>query len=282
MATPRRGAGGILAVTALLASLIGAVAPVSAADPLTTSEVSDAKWQQVWADVGHPGTEDRWQCYGRPRQFDRDPSWVILWYAPRSDAECGGLPGDPYPWLVHKSGGSWSDVEMLGPVQCGTVGPAVLAEGGSWVVVKDLMKDQWCETSMMWRAYMDRFLDTGKCDEALTPRPNKSVVGYIGRIEQSMKVIDGAVAWTCARGSGGAQEQFLSVFLAGPVPVQLITALDMDQFESLKIRGSRIHVTGAAYSGDGPKCCPDLRVTVQYKMRDGELVEVDKAVTPIA
>ena len=281
MATPRRGAGGILAVTALLASLIGAVAPVSAADTLTTSEVSDAKWQQVWADVGHPGTEDRWQCYGRPRQFDRDPSWVILWYAPRSDAECGGLPGDPYPWLVHKSGGSWSDVEMLGPVQCGTVGPAVLAEGGSWVVVKDLMKDQWCETSMMWRAYMDRFLDTGKCDEALTPRPNKSVVGYFGREVDGQRMSDGAVAWTCARAAGGAQTQFLTVFLAGAAPQQMTVMLEMLQFESLKIQRNRIVVTGGLYSSGAPMCCPDLRVTVKYQVRDGALVELKKDIAPI-
>ena len=281
MGNRRRGVGVLFAVTAFLASLAGAVSPASAADTLATSEVSESKWQQVWAEVGHPGTADRWQCYGRPRQFDRDPTWVILWYAPRADAECAGLPGDPYPWLVHKSAGSWGDVAMLGPVECGMVAPAVLASGGRWVVVKDLMKDQWCETSTMWRAYMDRFLDTRKCDEALTPRPHKSVVGYIGRIEQSVKVTDGAVAWTCARGTDGVQEQFLSVFLAGPVPDQLITALDMDQFESLKIRGSRIHVTGGAFSGNGPQCCPDLRVTVQYKVRDGQLVELDKSVTPI-
>lgn len=277
----RRALGALLASAAILASLVGAVSPASAADrPM--SDVSESKWKKIWAEVGAPGTADSWQCYGRPQQVDRDPSWVVVPYRAAQTDECAGLPSDPYPGLVRKVSGKWQFLLLVGPIDCEYLSEEVLAAGGSWGIVRDLMASYDCwSTGPMWTAYMDRFLNTRLCVKPSAPQVNKSVVGYIGRVEQSMKVIDGAVAWTCARGSGGAQEQFLSVFLAGPVPVQLITALDMDQFESLKIRGSRIHVTGGAYSGDGPKCCPDLRVTVQYKMRDGELVEVDKTVTPI-
>ena len=63
----------------LLAASLTVTASAVAAD-LATSDVSKAKWQRIWADVGIPNTADKWRCYGNPRQLNRDPSWVIVWY----------------------------------------------------------------------------------------------------------------------------------------------------------------------------------------------------------
>lgn len=82
---------------------LATIPPATAADRATT-EVSDEKWQEIWADVGYPNTEDKRDCYGRPLQFTRDPNWVIVWYRPKSTPECAGVAGDPYPGLVTKEG----------------------------------------------------------------------------------------------------------------------------------------------------------------------------------
>lgn len=272
--------GTVVAGAGLLLSGLALAVPASAADR-TTSDVSEATWQEVWAEVGHPNTADKWRCYGTPRQLNRDPSWVIVFYRNKQTPECAGLPGDPYPVLAHKSGGEWSDSSILGPMSCDFVSGEVLGDGGSWGIVKDLMKDEWCLPIAMWRGYMERFLNTRACAKPLTPRPNKYVVGYIGRSEVAGKIDDGAVAWTCARAAGGAQDQYLTVFLAGPVPKQVTVSLNMMQFESLKIRHNRLVVTGGQYSGSGPLCCPDLRVTATYQMRDGKLVKLKETVKPL-
>ncbi|MEK9663882.1 MAG: hypothetical protein VW082_04595, partial [Candidatus Nanopelagicales bacterium] len=83
------------------------------------------------------------------------------------------------------------------------------------------------------------------------------------------------------RSAGGAQDQYLTVFLAGPVPKQITVQLNMLQFESLKIRHNRLVVTGGQYSGSGPLCCPDLRVTTTYQMRGGKLEKLKEKVKPV-
>jgi hypothetical protein len=55
----------------------------------------------------------------------------------------------------------------------------------------------------------------------------------------------------------------------------------MLQFDSLKIRNGRIVVTGGQFSGSGPLCCPDLRVTAMYKMRGDRLVMVKETIKPV-
>ena len=269
-----------LVSSALLLSGLVLASPASASD-LTTSDVNEATWQEVWADVGHPNTADKWSCYGTPRQLNRDPSWVIVLYRSKQTSECAGLPADPYPVLAHKSGGEWRDSATLGPIDCAYVSGEVIEDGGRWGIVKDLMKDGWCMPYSMWSGYMERSLNTRACPKPLTPRPNKYVVGYIGRSEVAGKIDDGAVAWTCARAAGGAQDQYLTVFLAGPVPKQITVQLNMLQFESLKIRHNRLVVTGGQYSGSGPLCCPDLRVTTTYQMRGGKLVKLKETVKPV-
>ena len=275
-----RAIGAGLASAALIVTSLTMTSPATAAE-LTTSEVSDAKWEEIWADVGHPNTADKWRCYGTPRQFNRDPSWVIVFYRPIDTAECAGLPADPYPVLAREQSGTWRDVAMLGPYGCDYTSKAIVTEAGTWGIVQDLMKDRWCEPVPMWRAYMERYLNTRACAKPLVPRPNRYVVGYIGRSEAAGKLEDGAVAWTCARAGGGAQDQYLTVFLAGPTPRQITVKLNMVQFESLKIRGSRIIVTGGQYSGSGPSCCPDQRVTATYKMRGDKLVMVKETIEPV-
>jgi hypothetical protein len=269
-----------LACLGLLLSSVSLTGTATASD-LTTSDVDDATWQEIWADVGYPNTADKWRCYGTPRQLNRDPSWVIVFYRPIDTAECAGLPADPYPVLTRKQSGVWRDAVMLGPVSCSYTSKEVFREGGSWSIVKDLMRDGWCWANPMWRGYMERYLETKQCKTPLMPRPNKSVVGYIGRTEVAGKIEDGAVAWTCARPAGGAQDQYLTVFLAGPTPKQITVRLNMLQFESLKIRNGGIVVTGGLYSGSGPLCCPDQRVTVTYKMRGDKLVMVKETIEPV-
>ena len=275
-----RTVGAGLASAALIVTSLTMTTPATATE-LTTSDVSDAKWKEIWADVGYPDTADKWRCYGTPSELNRDPSWVIVWYRPKQTPECAGLPADPYPILTRKQSGIWRDAVMLGPVGCSYISQEVLDEGGTWGIVKDLMKDGWCRADPMWRGYMERFLGTRACAKPLIVRPNKYVVGYIGRSELNNKIEDGAAAWTCARAGGGAQDQYLTVFLAGPTPNQITVKLDMVQFESLKIRGSRIIVTGGQFSESGPSCCPDLRVTVTYKMREGSLVELEETIEPV-
>lgn len=275
-----RSIGAGLASAALIVTSLSMPAIATASD-LTTSDVNDATWQEIWADVGYPNTADKWRCFGTPRQLNRDPSWVIVFYRPIDTPECTGLPADPYPVLAHKQSGTWRDVAMLGPFGCDYTSKAIFKEGGTWGIVQDLMKDRWCDPAPMWRAYMERYLDTKQCKAPLMPRTNKSVLGYIGRSEVAGKIEDGAVAWTCARPAGGAQDQYLTVFLAGPTPKQISVRLNMQQFESLKIRGSRIIVTGGQYSGSGPLCCPDQRVTATYKMRGDKLVMVKETIEPV-
>lgn len=123
-----RAVGAGLASAALVLSGSALAGPASAADP-TTSPVTETTWQEVWSDVGHPGSLEKWRCYGHPRQFDRDPTWVIVWYRPLQTPECAGLPDDPYPWLVHKVDGVWRDAAMLGPVGCESLSAEVLAGG---------------------------------------------------------------------------------------------------------------------------------------------------------
>lgn len=275
-----RALGAGLACLGLIAAPVTVTSTASAADQ-TTSDVSDAKWKEIWADVGYPDTGDKWRCYGTPSQLNRDPSWVIVWYRPKQTPECAGLPGDPYPILTRKQSGVWRDAVMLGPVGCNYISQEVLDEGGTWGIVKDLMKGGWCWSNPMWRGYMERYLDTRACTKPLIVRPNKYVLGYIRRKEVAGKLEDGAVAWTCARAGGGAQDQYLTVFLAGLAPKQITLKLNMSELDSLKIRGSRIVVTGGQFSGSGPSCCPDLRVTVTYKMREGTLVELEETIEPV-
>jgi len=275
-----RAIGAGLAGAALIITSLTMSGPATASES-TTSDVSDAKWKEIWADVGYPNTADKWRCYGTPRKLNRDPSWVIVWYRPKQTPECAGLPADPYPVLAREQSGVWRDAVMLGPVGCSYISQEVLEEGGTWGIVKDLMKNGWCWSNPMWRGYMERYLDTRACAKSLVARPNKYVVGYIGRSDAAGKLEDGAVAWTCARPGGGAQDQYLTVFLADPTPKQMTVTLNMVQFESLKIRGSRITVTGGQFSGSGPSCCPDLRVTVIYKMREGSLVELEERIEPV-
>lgn len=264
----------------MVASLATSVLVIAAASP--TSPVSDAKWAEVWADVGHPGTADDWRCYGTPQQLNRDPSWVIVIFRAKSTPECEGLPSDPYPVLTRKKSGTWVDAAMLGPIGCDYTSTEILAAGGTWGIVKDVMKGEWCMASPMWRGYMERFLNTRACAKPLTPIPHRYVVGYIGRSGLAGKVDDGAVAWACARAAGGAQDQYLTVFLAEPVPKQITVSLNMMQFESMKIRHNRLIVTGGAYSSSAPLCCPDLRVTATYQMRDGKLELLKETTKPIA
>ena len=265
-----------LVLTATLATM----SPVKAADRATI-EVSDEKWQEVWNDVGFPGTADKRDCYGHPLQFARDPNWVIVFYRPKSTPACAGVVGDPYPGLVTKKGGTWQDVSLLGPWSCSEAGDLAFAKGAPNRVVKDLMKDGWCDPSVMWRGYMERFLNTKECSKQLTVRPNKYRVAYIGRQVDGRKMEDGAVAWTCARAAGGAQDQYLTVFLAGPQPRQLTVKLESLQFESMSIKHNRILVTGGSYSGSAPLCCPDLRVKETFQLRDGKLVRLKRTVAPL-
>ena len=259
---------------------LATIPPATAADRATT-EVSDEKWQEIWADVGYPNTEDKRDCYGRPLQFTRDPNWVIVWYRPKSTPECAGVAGDPYPGLVTKEGGAWQAVSLLGPWPCSEAGDLAFAKGAPRRVVKDLMKDGWCDPSPMWRGYMERFLNTRACPDDLTVRPNKYRVGYIGRQVDGRKMEDGVVAWTCARGAGGAQDQFLTVFLAGKQPRQITIRLEMFQFTSLAIKHNRIVVAGGSYTADAPRCCPDLLVTDTYQIRDNKLVRLKQKVSPL-
>lgn len=264
----------------VLTATLATVSPVTAADRATI-EVSDEKWQEVWNDVGFPGTEDKRECYGHPLQFKRDPNWVIVFYRPKSTPECAGLAGDPYPGLVTKKDGTWEDVSLLGPWSCWEAADRAFSQGAPKRVVKDLMKDGWCDPSPMWRGYMERYLDSSDCQKGLTVRPNKYRVGYIGREVDGRKMEDGAVAWTCARAAGGAQDQFLTVFLAGKEPQQITIRLEMLQFKSLAIRHNRIVVSGGSYTADAPLCCPDLLVTDSYQMRDDKLVRLKQKVTPL-
>lgn len=266
----------IAGATVLAASLI--VTPSASASNAGTSDVSAEKWQEIWAEVGYPDTADKWECYPTPQEFNRDPNWVVVFYRVNQTPECEGLPSDPYPALVTKADGTWTTVTMLGPMPCATAVEAAYSDGVPQTVAKDLMKDGWCDPSPMWRGYMERSLNTKACKAPLTPRVNKYRVGRFGRGAQ---VTDGAVAWTCARAAGGAQDQYLTVFLAGPQPRQITRVLDMQQFESITIRKNRIVVTGGSYSGSAPLCCPDLRVKETFQMKDGKLVRVKKKVTPV-
>lgn len=275
-----RAIGVGFASVGLLAASLTVTASAVATDH-ATSDVSRAKWQRIWADVGYPNTADKWRCYGTPRQLNRDPSWVIVRYRPIETAECTGLPGDPYPVLARKQAGTWRDVAMLGPVSCSYVSEEIVSAGGSWGIVRDLMKDGWCWADPMWTAYMQRYLDTRMCAKPLTHRPHEYAVGFIGRSEVGNDIEDGAVTWTCSRAAGSVKHQYLTVFLAQPKPKQITLALDMVQLKSLAIRKGRIIVKGGQYSGDGPLCCPDLRVTVFYEMRGGVLIEVKKKVEPV-
>lgn len=263
---------------AMAASLVGV--PTASAEDLSTREVSEEKWQEVWSAIA-PNVADEWRCYGRPREFIRDPRWVIVSYRTVTSPECEGVPTDPYPELVVKRSGTWQSVSLLGPWPCSEAGDLAFAKGAPKRVVKDLMKDGWCDPSFMWRGYMERFLTTKECPKQLTVRPNKYRVGFIGREVDGRKMEDGAVAWTCARAAGGAQDQFLTVFLAGNEPRQITIRLEMFQFKSLVIRHNRIVVSGGSYTDDAPRCCPDLLVTDSYQMRDGKLVRLKQKVTPV-
>jgi hypothetical protein len=255
------------------------MSPVKAADRATI-EVSDERWQEIWSAIA-PNVADKWRCYGRPREFIRDPRWVIVFFRAVTSPECEGVPTDPYAALVTKRSGTWQDVSLLGPWSCWEAGDLAFAKGAPKRVVKDLMKDGWCDPSPMWRGYMERFLTTKECPKQLTVRPNRYRVAYIGRQVDGRKMEDGAVAWTCARAAGGAQDQYLTVFLAGPKPRQITGRLESLQFESMSIKHNRIVVTGGSYSGSAPLCCPDLRVTETFQIRDGKLVRLKRTVTPL-
>jgi hypothetical protein len=266
----------VAGATALAASLI-ATPSASAADA-GTSDVSAEKWQEIWAEIGYPDTADSWACYLTPQEFNRDPDWVIVSFQTRPTPECEGLPSDPYPELVTQVDGQWTSVTTLGPMPCADAVEAAWSDGAPQAVGKDLMKEGWCEPSPMWRGYMERYLNTKVCKAPLTPRVNEYRVGRFGRGDQ---VTDGAVAWTCTRAVGGAQDQYLTVFLAGPQPRQITRSLKMQQFESITIRRNRIIVTGGTYSGTAPLCCPDLRVKETFQMKDGKLVRLKTKVTPV-
>jgi hypothetical protein len=263
----------------MLTATLATMSPVKAADRATI-EVSDETWQEVWSAIA-PNVADKWRCYGRPREFIRDPRWVIVSYRAVTSPECEGVPTDPYPGLVTKQSGTWQDVSLLGPWPCSEAGDLAFARGAPSRVVKDLMKDGWCDPSLMWRGYMERFLNTKECPKQLPVRPNKYRVAYIGRQVDGRKMEDGAVAWTCARAAGGAQDQYLTVFLAGPQPRQLTVKLESLQFESMSIKRNRILVTGGSYSGSAPLCCPDHRVKETFQIQDGKLVRLKRTVTPL-
>ncbi|MEK9737401.1 MAG: hypothetical protein VW239_08775, partial [Candidatus Nanopelagicales bacterium] len=54
-----RAIGTGLVGSALLLSGLVITSPASAGEP-PTSDVSEATWQEVWADVGHPNTAEKW------------------------------------------------------------------------------------------------------------------------------------------------------------------------------------------------------------------------------
>jgi hypothetical protein len=210
-------------------------------------------------------------------QSRADAKWLLIWVKTWSPG-CGGtIHSDPPGEVYTRVNGRWTSVWVpTDRMPCWSV---VTEHGASLDVYDDLLA-RFCGSSSIPKEYMRERLDTSECVGA---RP---VVSQIKRGQRSGRegVADGAVAWTCSSAAADRTTHLLTAFewdQAQSVYAQFSVVLPISRLESMRLIGSRIEIVGGDYSAsDIPACCPDLKVTIDYRLREGALIEVRRTSRP--
>lgn len=210
-------------------------------------------------------------------QSRADTKWLLIWVKTWSPG-CGGtVHSDPPGEVYTRVAGRWTSVWV--PTD-GTPCWSVVTKHGASLDVYDDLLARFCDPLSIPKEYMRERLDTSECVDA---RP---VISEIKRGQRSGRegVVDGAVAWTCSSGAGDSPTHFLTSFewdRAQSAYAQVAVMLPISRLDSMRLIGSRIEIVGGDYSAsDVPACCPDLKVTIDYRLREGALVETRRTSHP--
>ncbi len=104
-------------------------------------------------------------------------------------------------------------------------------------------------------------------------------VNYLDSAEGDLNgdgIADAAVLLAINTGGTGRFVQLAAVMNEAGEPVQKATSFlgDRVQIKSVSILDGRIKINMITHGAQDPQCCPSVEAQVEYRLQDGELVEV--------